>query len=148
MSAVTDDITTEALKAAGDLGEQLRITLSEAERLATENARLRDELEKVAEEPIAPTIILEKVALDQTTIDETLMQLEELELLTPETREKWARELKNDPNAGLKLAQRVASVTVNLPADPGGSPVEKAANANAQSLKRLRSGAAGSTWFD
>lgn len=119
--------------------------LTEAGKLAAENNKLRQELSKIADTPVQPEIVLEKVALSQAKIDDTLSVLGARQVMTGEARQKWARALQEDPNAALDLARTLTETLIDLPADPGGSPVEKTAGA-LHSLRETAS-APGVSWF-
>jgi len=144
MSSLSEDLS-EALQAAGDLGVSLHQALQEAEKSAAESTRLASRLKQLEGAPVPVPITLEKVALDPRRIDATLNALSELELLTTEARQKWAFDLKQDPNSALDLAQCLATSVINLPSDPGGSVVEK--TASSQSLKQPRAAVSGAGWF-
>ena len=73
-------------------------------------------------------VILEKVAsrgLDSRLIDATLLSLEEMSLMNPDDHKKVASELQEDPNAALRLAQRL--ITLSVPAHQEGGAIEKSA---------------------
>lgn len=94
-------------------------------RLEDDNSALRA---KTAEQE---RVILEKVAaaknpgLDPKLIDDTLFALESMSLADPADHQKLAADLSNDPNAALRLAQRL--VTLSVPAHQEGSAIDKSA---------------------
>ena len=86
-----------------------RITVLEGELKAAE-AKLVT-LEKVASAP---------QALDATRIDETLDSLQDLAVIDPRGREKFAAALAADPNYALDLMVRVAQLSQTAPESGGG----------------------------
>jgi hypothetical protein len=94
-------------------------------RLEDDNSALRA---KTAEQE---RVILEKVAaskapvLDPNLIDATLDALTSMSLMDPADHQKLAADLSSDPNAALRLAQRL--VTLSVPAHQEGSAIDKSA---------------------
>ena len=79
-------------------------------------------------------VVLEKVAthrggLDEALIAETLGQLSDMAMIAPGSVAKIASQLRSDPNGALRLAQRVA--TLSVPSHNEGRAVEKSAGHSA-----------------
>jgi len=81
-----------------------------------------------AKQATSAKVVLQKVAaapaLDSNLIDTTLQCLVDTSFLSRENREKMAAELQKDPNAALKLASRIA--TLSTPGHEGGHGVKTA----------------------
>lgn len=108
-----------------DLLGLLENSLALNKTAATAQAEVADLRAKLA---AAPKVVLQKVAteavLDNGLLDETLQTLVDTAYLTPGNREKLAAELRGNPNAVLRLAGRIA--TLSIPGHTSGAGVKSA----------------------
>lgn len=153
MSVALEDFDA-AVSAGAELGGQLKSAMQRIAELEQENEQLKTEHAKLAaEEPPAPQVVLEKVALSRHDIDNTLDTLTDRAIIaTAEARHDWEQRLLTDPNEALKLASRVAEILIHLPAAPEGEPVKQSSvqgkpNSLRQLASPMASAGGNSSWF-
>lgn len=111
--------------------------IQEVWQMAEDSLAVAKQATEEAAQLRADKVILEKVASERPAekpftpqqIDQTLGVLEDLAIITPDTREKLAASLVAEPTGMLKLLEKVAQLS--LPAPDSGEGVGKTASRKA-----------------